>query len=124
RAERDGLESLETPDWLAGDTEADQSLRMYFEEQRKEFDIRLARFKAERGVLLQRIAVYEESVAELEAQQKAVARQLEVIREELAIKKHLLDRGLTPRTEYAALLRSEADLIGQAGSVEAQLAAS
>lgn len=122
-AERDSLERLEAPASLAGDPD-ESALRMFFAEQKKEFDVRLARFEAEREILRQRVVVNQEAVKSLESQQKSLDRQLGLIREEMAIKSTLLEKGLTYRNEYTALVRSEADLIGEIGSIEAQLAAS
>ncbi|TIU47045.1 MAG: HlyD family type I secretion periplasmic adaptor subunit, partial [Mesorhizobium sp.] len=54
---------------------------------------------------------------------EALVQQADVVKKELGIKTSLLDKGLTNRTEYSQLLRSEADLVGQAGALEANLAA-
>lgn len=91
-------------------------------EQQKEFDARLARFRSEQSILSQRVAMHRESVAGLNAQKLAIQQQADVVKKELGIKTSLLDKGLTNRTEYSQLLRSEADLVGQAGALEANLA--
>lgn len=123
-AERDGLAAMAMPPELWREAADDPSLVVFFEEQRKEFDARRARFVAEREVLDQRVSVYEAAMVGLEAQKQAVIRQLEVVRSEIDIKKNLLDRGLTNRSEYTVLLRSEADLVGEAGGIESQIAIS
>src|SRR5690606_24583739 len=43
-------------------------------------------------------------------------------RDEIVRKKGLLDLGLTQRTDYSSLLRSEAELLGEIASVRAQIA--
>lgn len=122
--ERDSREGMTFPSTLAGDGIDEAALRMFFDEQQKEFMVRQARFEAEREVFHQRVAINQEAVNALQAQKEALIRQLEVVREEISIKFKLLEKGLTYRTEYTALLRTEADLIGESGSIEAQLAAS
>ncbi|MDP3896974.1 MAG: HlyD family type I secretion periplasmic adaptor subunit [Mesorhizobium sp.] len=122
-ADRDSLEVLEfPPDLMANLRGIDFS--DVVNEQKKEFDARLARYGAEREILNQRVLSLREAVEGLAAQKKAGEDQLVVVRDELARKKDLLDKGLTNRSEYTALLRSEAELIGQVGAIQAQIASS
>ncbi|TPK65396.1 HlyD family type I secretion periplasmic adaptor subunit [Mesorhizobium sp. B2-4-19] len=121
-AERDGLDRLApitkpAPAQLQADFEA------LIREQQKEFDARLARFRSEQSILAQRVAMHRQSMVGLQSQKEAVQQQAEIVKKELGIKAGLLDKGLTNRTEYSQLLRSEADLVGQAGALEANLAA-
>ncbi|MFK7940208.1 MAG: HlyD family type I secretion periplasmic adaptor subunit [Roseovarius sp.] len=58
----------------------------------------------------------------IEAQQVSLARQLELITEELADQQSLLDRGLAQASRVIALQREEARLRGQAGELTAQKA--
>ncbi|MBN9548415.1 MAG: HlyD family type I secretion periplasmic adaptor subunit [Alphaproteobacteria bacterium] len=120
-AERDGLDRLAP---IAEPTPApfQQEFQDLMREQQKEFDARLARFRSEQSILAQRVAMHRESVKGLNARKAAIEQQAEVVKKELGIKTDLLDRGLTDRTEYSQLLRSEADLVGQAGALEADLA--
>ncbi|MCA0019233.1 HlyD family type I secretion periplasmic adaptor subunit [Mesorhizobium sp. B264B1A] len=112
-AERDGLDRL---------APLQHDFEMLVREQQKEFDARLARFRSERSILQQRVVMHRQSVVGLDAQKQAIQQQVEVVKKELGIKTSLLDKGLTNRTEYSQLLRSEADLVGQAGALEASLA--
>ncbi|CAN7759752.1 HlyD family type I secretion periplasmic adaptor subunit [Mesorhizobium sp. LjNodule214] len=121
-AERDGLDGL-APITDAAPAPFQQDFQNLIREQQKEFDARLARFRSEQSILAQRVVMHRESVVGLNAQKLAIEQQAEVVKKELGIKTNLLDRGLTNRTEYSQLLRSEADLIGQAGALEANLAA-
>lgn len=122
-ADRDSLDVLEfPPDLIANLRGIDFS--DVVNEQKKEFDARLARYGAEREILNQRVLSLKEAVEGLAAQKKAGEDQLVVVRDELARKKDLLDKGLTNRSEYTALLRSEAELIGQVGAIQAQIASS
>lgn len=93
-------------------------------EHRKEFAARLARYNAERSILQQRVDALGEAVIGLEARKKANEEQLQIIREEAVRKKGLLDKGLTNRSEYTELLRTEAELVGQIGSIQSQIATS
>ncbi|MFZ1681213.1 MAG: HlyD family type I secretion periplasmic adaptor subunit [Rhizobiaceae bacterium] len=120
--ERDGLDRMPEPAFstiLPGG-----ELAPLVDDQRREFDARLARFRAESEILRQRVGALEESVVGLEAQKKASADQLELVHDEIGRKKALLDKGLTNRSEYTDLLRAEADLIGQVGAITSQLASS
>ncbi|MBZ9853346.1 HlyD family type I secretion periplasmic adaptor subunit [Mesorhizobium sp. CA13] len=120
-AERDGLDRL-APITTAAPVPLQHDFEMLVREQQKEFDARLARFRSERSILAQRVAMHRQSVVGLNAQKQAIQQQVEVVKKELGIKTSLLDKGLTNRTEYSQLLRSEADLVGQAGALEANLA--
>jgi HlyD family type I secretion membrane fusion protein len=93
-------------------------------EQQVEFDARYARYVAEREILKQRIAALDEAILGLKEQKKASENQLVIVREEIDRKKKLLEDGLTNRTEYTNLLRAEAELIGQVGSLTSQIASS
>jgi HlyD family type I secretion membrane fusion protein len=121
-AERDGLDRL-APITEAAPAPFQQDFENLIREQQKEFDARLARFRSEQSIMAQRVAMHRESVVGLNAQKQAIQQQAEVVKKELGIKTSLLDRGLTNRTEYSQLLRSEAVLVGQAGALEANLAA-
>ncbi|RVD68474.1 HlyD family type I secretion periplasmic adaptor subunit [Mesorhizobium sp. M4A.F.Ca.ET.029.04.2.1] len=121
-AERDGLDRL-APITEAAPAPFQQDFENLVREQQKEFDARLARFHSEQSIMAQRVAMHRESVVGLNAQKLAIEQQADVVKKELGIKTSLLDKGLTNRTEYSQLLRSEADLVGQAGALEANLAA-
>ncbi len=120
--ERDGQDRMPEPTFSVALPAAE--LAPLVEDQRREFDARLARYRAEAEILRQRVGALEESVAGLEAQKKASADQLELVHAEIDRKKALLDKGLTNRSEYTDLLRAEADLIGQVGAITSQLASS
>ncbi|MEZ2329718.1 HlyD family type I secretion periplasmic adaptor subunit [Mesorhizobium sp. RCC_202] len=121
-AERDGLATL-APVAEAPPAAFQRDFEKLLLEQRKEFDARLARFHSEQSILAQRVAMHRESVKGLAAQKRAIDEQADIVKKELTIKTDLLDRGLTNRSEYSQLLRSQADLVGQAGALEANVAA-
>lgn len=123
KAERDGLAAVSRPDELdryGNVIDVDD----IFEQQRKEFQAKLARYTAERGILGQRVASLREAVVGLRAQKTATDKQIEIVQGEAERKKSLLDKGLTNRSEYSELLRAAASLVGQAGQLEAQIASS
>ncbi len=121
RAERDGQLELVVPEELAGLSDA--SFKEALEEQRNEFEARRKRYSTEQSIASQRISALEANMIGLEAQKKSISEQSAVVADEMARKKQLLDRGLTNRSEYTALLRSEADLTGRLGELESQIAA-
>lgn len=121
-AERDGSDRL-APITDAAPAPFQSDFDNLVREQQKEFDARLARFRSEQSILAQRVAMHRESALGLDAQKLAIQQQAAIVKKELGIKASLLDKGLTNRSEYSQLLRSEADLVGQAGALEADLAA-
>ncbi|WP_111546638.1 HlyD family type I secretion periplasmic adaptor subunit [Mesorhizobium kowhaii] len=122
-AERDGLTAIVLPKGV-GSYASTSEFSDVFTEQNKEFQARLARHNAEQEILKQRVAALQDSIVGLEAQKKAAIDQLAIVNEEANRKKGLLEKGLTKRSEYSDLLRSVAELVGQTGSLEAQIASS
>ncbi len=119
-AERDGLATLAFPPDLAEHARAaDMTDRLA--EQKAEFDARLMRHSQEQTILGQRVAALRDQMSGMAAQQTAVESQLAEVRDEAGRKKSLLDRGLTNRSEYSELVRTEADLLGQLGQAKATI---
>ncbi|MBD0413132.1 HlyD family type I secretion periplasmic adaptor subunit [Oryzicola mucosus] len=127
RSERDGLTTFNAMAGFDGDEAAAVDgfdIAFVASEHEKEFAARLARFQAEQDILGKREEALVEGVIGLEAQKKAGEDQLFLLRDEIDRKKGLLDKGLTNRTEYSALLRAEAELIGRTGALQSQIASS
>jgi HlyD family type I secretion membrane fusion protein len=122
-AERDLRDKLTIPSDIVRSSRGDGFPDVVAEEQ-VEFNARYARYIAEGEILKQRIAALDEAIKGLKVQQKASEDQLQIVREEIDRKKELLESGLTNRSEYTNLLRAEAELIGQVGSLESQSASS
>lgn len=122
-SERDGLEDMAIPNDLAP-VPPNPEIVEVVDEQRKEFNARLSRYRTELEILNQRAAALEAAVTGLEAQQRAAEEQLRVVEEEITRKEELLAEGLTDRSDYTVLLRSQAELIGQVGSLQSQIASS
>ncbi|MEL7428778.1 MAG: HlyD family type I secretion periplasmic adaptor subunit, partial [Pseudomonadota bacterium] len=89
--------------------------------QRAEFSSRLEQHVSELSVLDQQVNAIGEEISGLQRQIEAEERKLVVIREEIDAKKSLLERGLTPRSQYNALLRAEADSEGVIGGLTATI---
>lgn len=121
RAERDDAAALVFPQELQ-EMAADNGLSDDLQQQTREFESRLQRHQTELSVLDQRSQSTREEITGLEIQSNSEKTKLEVIRDELNQKKKLLDRGLTPRSQYNALQRAEADSEGRIGSLLATIA--
>ncbi|MGX5800449.1 HlyD family type I secretion periplasmic adaptor subunit [Bradyrhizobium sp. Arg314] len=120
-AERDGLETLHF-DAIVETGAGDAELAHLIDEQKKEFEARLARFRSEQDILHQRGATLTESLAGLTAQMQAIDNQLLIVADELKRKKTLVEQGLTNHFEYTQIQRNQADLTGQAGAIASELA--
>lgn len=123
QAERDGLDDFTDPTVDMSEVRG-FDLDGLIAEHRKEFKARLARYMAEQSILQQRVEGLIEAVNGLEAQKKAGEEQLVIIDDEIGRKKGLLDKGLTNRSSYTDLLRVQAELIGQLGQTQSQIATS
>lgn len=120
-AERDDATEVEIPPSLRAfppELHADA----IFAEQRRQFQATMARFKSEQHILVERVEALEQSLDGLRVQKQADEKQLSIVKEEADRKEKLLNEGLTSRDDYTALLRSAADLTGQEGALEAQIA--
>lgn len=120
-AERSGAAVMIKPDAFST---LDADTQSAWNDQETEFIARFARFNAEHEILNQRVAALEEAVIGLRAQKTAADEQLTLVKEEIERKKELLDKGLTNRSEYTNLLSAQAELIGQAGALQSQIASS
>ena len=120
-AERDLAEVLEFPDDLRASAER-EGVTAIVDEQAGEFEARLSRFRQENVILNQRIASLREQVVGLEGQIEAGEQQRTVLKEEIARKEDLLEKGLTGRDEYTQLVRADAQLFGQLAQTRAQIA--
>ncbi|MEM1316844.1 MAG: HlyD family type I secretion periplasmic adaptor subunit, partial [Pseudomonadota bacterium] len=115
RAERDNSDMIVSPEvvekFRAAGMEDD------LEEQRREFDKRVARYQTEAKIYDQQVTALEEQIDGLEVQRVSVQEQMENLTEELAAKKKMVDRQLTPRSEYLRLKRNFSELEGRLGAL-------
>ena len=121
QAERDGKEMVVFPKELTTEPVA-PALAEIISEQTSEFETGLKRHKSELSILRQRVDALNESINGLGAQKKAAEDQLDIVAGEIVRKKKLLDKGLTDRSQFTALERNQAELLGQIGSTTASIA--
>jgi HlyD family type I secretion membrane fusion protein len=119
-AERDGLSEIAFDSALLAD-QLPETVDIVAE-QISEFKNSSKRYEAELGILNQRLEALEESIAGLSAQKDAAESQLSIVDDEIGRKKKLLDKGLTDRSQFTALMRNQAELLGQIGSATAGIA--
>ena len=120
KAERDGKTELVFAPELKNSTDPD--IVEIISEQANDFITGLRRHQSEISILQQRVSALEESISGLDAQKKAADDQLAIVGDEIARKKKLLDKGLTDRSQFTALMRNQAELLGQIGSVTSNIA--
>ena len=120
-AERDGGETLTFSEELKAKANA-FGKQDDLVQQQTEFENRLERHQSELAVLAQRRQAIRDEIAGLEVQANSETTKLDVIKDELKQKKDLLEKGLTPRGQYNALQRAEADSRGRLGSLLATIA--
>lgn len=91
-------------------------------EEQREFEARFARFQSEQLILKQRLEQLDETKSGLREQKAAIDKQAAIIKDELARKQGLLEKGLINRSDYTELLRIDADLLGQAAAISSEQA--
>ncbi len=119
-AEMSGAENIKFSDQLlerAKNNERTEPLEL----QKAEFQSRLTQHKSELSVLDEQVSAIEQEMSGIELQIQAENTKLAVLKDEIKAKKTLLARGLTPKNQYNALLREEADTIGAIGSLKARI---
>lgn len=121
RAERDLADELEFPDGIVSEAR-ELGLEDDIAQQKQEFENRKQRQESERAILAQRSQAVRDEMAGLDTQMQSEKTKLEVIRDELEQKRDLLERGLTPRSQFNALQRAEADSEGRVGGLAAAIA--
>lgn len=120
-SERDGNDELKFSQELINEFRlSDKSEDLA--QQIKEFENRRERHLAELSVLKERSQAIRDEMAGLEIQRNSEQTKLAVIQDELEQKKKLLERGLTPKSQYNALQRAMADSKGRIGSLTATIA--
>jgi len=120
-AERNGADAIAFPPALLEEGIAPEVAKVV-EDQRSEFEARLAKHRAELAVFRQQIAALREKIAGYEAQKEEVVRQIALIAEERATLEALLEKGLTRKSQVLELQRAESDLKGREGQLTASIA--
>lgn len=119
-AEMSGSTEISFPEALLKRAKAN-GYELPLELQRAEFVSRLEQHTSELSVLDQQVSAIEQEMEGIKLQINAEAIKLAVLKDEIKGKKTLLERGLTPKNQYNALLREQADTQGRIGSLNASL---
>ena len=120
-AERDAADSMNYSDQHLAQADS-LNMQNVLDEQRKEFLTRKLRLQSEERILIQRISAQRDALEGFRSQKTALDEQIKVVSAEVDRKKELLDKGLTNRSEYTQLLRSEAELVGRLGTITSEIA--
>ena len=121
-AQRDESDSVEFDEELIAAGAANPDTQELVDGQRNLFDARRVSVAQELDQLGKRRLQIGAQIDGVASQEKALARQLELIEEELGNQQSLLDRGLTQASAVLNLQREEARLRGQIGDLSAQTA--
>jgi len=124
-AERDGRAAMTPPPEFIGLSPEDKFIADdVLNLQQLQFQARSQSIATQKGVLQQRIAQLNEQVVGSERQLVANREQQRLIGEETAGMKSLADQGYAPVNRVRALERTQAQLVGEEGSLVAQIARS
>lgn len=122
QAERDSSDEIVFAEELLARAEVDPEVYELVEGQRNLFFARRESVQAEIEQLSKRSDQIADQVIGIEAQQEALGRQLDLIREELLGKEELRKQGLVRAPEILALQREDARLAGSVGELTASKA--
>ncbi len=120
KAERDGSDTVQPDPLLREAAERDSEVRGLLEGQVRLFEARNQTMASEIEQLEKRIGQIATQIQGFEAQQTALARQLEIIRSELATQQRLFNDGISTDERLLALQRDEARLTGSVGELTAK----
>jgi HlyD family secretion protein len=121
-AERDGATSLTFPDEILALAAAEPEVAAQLDGQRRLFEARGETLAEQQDLLSRRIDQIRAQSDGITAQRTALARQLDLIEQELVSQQSLLDKGLAQAGTVLGLQREEARLQGQLGELAAELA--
>ena len=121
-AQRDEADDIKFDEVLIAAGAANSDTQELMEGQRNLFDARRVSVAQELDQLGKRSLQIGAQIEGVAAQETALARQLELIEEELGNQQSLLDRGLTQASAVLTLQREQARLRGQIGELSAQKA--
>ncbi|MEP4246442.1 HlyD family type I secretion periplasmic adaptor subunit [Tateyamaria sp.] len=123
-AERDGTDTIAFDPELLEIAKARAEVHELVEGQRNLFFARQDSVNSQTDQLGQRADQTRNQIVGITAQETSLARQLELIEQELTAQQSLLDRGLTQASGVLALQRQSASLDGQLGELAASKAQS
>lgn len=116
-AERDGLSEVEFKPDLIALASRDPAATEALERERSLFDERRRSLDGQVELLRQKIVQLGSDIGGLDAQEKSLERQIEIIEAELFDLQPLVDDGLIARPRFLGLQRESARLQGEVGSV-------
>lgn len=90
--------------------------------QRTLFEVRRAQNESEAGLIAERVATLAEKLRSLESQRGFLARELELVAEDLRITEGLLSRGNTTRTRLVEHQKEEVRVKGRDHEIEVEIA--
>jgi HlyD family secretion protein len=121
-AERDEASTLVFSNEILALAATSPEVAAQVEGQQRLFEARRATLAEQRELLSRRIDQIRSQSDGITAQSKALAKQLDLIEQELASQQELLDKGLAQAGTVLALQREQARLEGQLGELAAELA--
>jgi HlyD family secretion protein len=121
-AERDGLEGIAFPPDLLGMARGDAGIRAILDGQRGIFAARRVALQGQLQILTERIGQLGSQIKGLRAQERAALDQLDLIRDEIASVRALIEKGLERLPRLRSLQRQVADLSGRLGSYRGDIA--
>ncbi|WP_208351603.1 HlyD family type I secretion periplasmic adaptor subunit [Pseudaestuariivita rosea] len=121
-AERDNLNEIIFDPILIDEAAQSGNAQTLMDGQVRLFNARLVSLDAEVNQLQKRRGQIANQIEGIEAQQTALTRQLELIRQELESQQSLFDRGLAQVSRVLSLQREEASLAGTVGQLTADKA--
>ena len=120
-AERVGAARIEWPAELLA---AKADVKAMLDAQQEVFDTRRQTHASRRDILAQRIVQLQQQIRGYEAQVLSATRQIGFVAEELSAKEYLVGRGLVPKPEALRLKRTDAEIAGKMGELDAEIARS
>lgn len=118
-AERDNATTLTFDTELQERANTDPDVAQLMEGQTRLFEARRTSVAQRTDQLREQTAQIENQIGGIDAQLAALNAQMRLLREELANQQELLDKGLAQASRVLALQRSEADIAGTLGELDA-----
>lgn len=117
-------DAIEWPATLTGQRGGDPAVATAMDNQEKLFRVRHGQLDTEERLMRERIATLDEHMAGVRAQRTYLARELELVREDISITQGLLTRGNSTRTKLVEQEKEQASLMGRDKELEATIAQS
>ncbi len=122
QAERDQSSDLEYPEDLVKVAEADPEIEQLLKGEKTLFEARNEALEQEIGLLQEQNNQIHKRIEGITAQLGALEVQTELISQEVTDQRQLLGQQLTQASRVNELLRAEAELVGQTGQLESEIA--